>query len=152
MGHISAHRRRYGWSRLLLGALAAALAIGVAGYVAFGWHWLDALTLVGGNQSKTSHLSIPTTLARLTGLGKEPVRIAALTLYAALFAYLLAWTWRGNDWLRAAAWATLGLLLATAWLLPWYLIWPLPLVALSRDRKLIALTLILTAFQLGARL
>ena len=130
----------------------AALAIGVAGYAAFGWHWLDALTLVGGNQSKTSHLSVPSTLARLTGLGKEPVRIAALTLYAALVAYLLAWTWRGNDWLRAAAWATLGLLLATAWLLPWYLIWPLPLVALSRDRKLIALTLILTAYQLGARL
>ena len=69
-----------------------------------------------------------------------------------LFAYLLAWTWRGDDWLRAAAWATLGLLLATSWLLPWYLIWPLPLVALSRDRKLIALTLILTAYQLGARI
>jgi len=138
--------------RLMLGAalaLSAALAIS---YLAFGWHWLQAIGLAGENQSKTSHLSIPSTAARLTGLGKEPVRAAALTLYAALFAYLLAWTWRGGDWLRAAAWASFGLLLATSWLLPWYLIWTLPLAALSRDRRLQFLVLALTAFQLGARL
>ena len=81
-----------------------------------------------------------------------PVRAAALTLYAALVIYLLVWTYRGADWLRAAAWATFGLLLATAWLLPWYLLWPLPLVALSRDRALQLLTLALTAYQLGARI
>ena len=46
----------------------------------------------------------------------------------------------------------LGLLLATSWLLPWYLIWALPLAALSRDRTLQLLVLALTAFQLGARL
>ncbi len=138
--------------RWLIGALVALAALVIAGYLAFGWHWLAAIGLAGENQSKTSHLSIPSTAARLTGLGKEPVRIAALALYAALFAYLLAWTWRGGDWLRAAAWASFGLLLATAWLLPWYLIWTLPLTALSRDRKLQLLVLALTAFQLGARL
>ena len=47
---------------------------------------------------------------------------------------------------------TLGLLLATSWLLPWYLIWLLPLAAISRDRPLILLTLALTAYQLGARI
>jgi hypothetical protein len=74
-----------------------------------------------------------------------------LVLYAAFVAYLLLWTHRGNDWLRAAAWAATGLLLATAWLLPWYLLWPLPLAALSRDRALKLLLLALTAYQLGAR-
>ena len=69
-----------------------------------------------------------------------------------LFAFLLAWTWRGGDWIRAAGWAAAGLLLATAWLLPWYLIWALPLAALSRDRPLQLLVLALTAFQLGARI
>ncbi|HEX2097369.1 MAG TPA: hypothetical protein VHF50_08385, partial [Solirubrobacterales bacterium] len=58
----------------------------------------------------------------------------------------------GGDWLRAAAWTTLGLLLATSWLLPWYLVWLLPLTALSRDTPLTALTLALTAYQLGARI
>jgi alpha-1,6-mannosyltransferase len=137
-------------ARLVLGASVAALAMGAAAYAAFGWHWLHALELAD-HQHKTTHLSIPTTLARLTGLNETAVRAAALTLYATLFIYLLIRTWRGHDWLRNAAWASLALLLATAWLLPWYLIWALPLVALSRDRPLQLLMLALTAFQLFAR-
>lgn len=97
-------------------------------------------------------MSVPVTAARLGGLDPTAVRVVALALYAALVIYLLIRTWRGADWLRAAAWASFGLLLATAWLLPWYLIWALPLVALSRDRPLQLLTLALTAFQLPARM
>ncbi len=139
-------------ARLLAGVGVAALAIGVAAYAAFGWHWLHGIELAGSHQHKTSHLSIPTTVARITGLDPTAVRIAALALFAAAFIYLLAWTWRGNDWLRAASWASFALLIATAWLLPWYLIWALPLVALSRDRPLQLLTLALTLDQLPARL
>jgi len=139
-------------SRFLLGSAAAALAFGMAAYAAFGWHWLHGIELAGNHQQKTSHLSVPTTVARITGLDPAAVRAAALTLFAATFIYLLAWTWRGNDWLRAAAWASFALLIATAWLLPWYLIWALPLVALSRDRPLQLLTLALTAYQLPARM
>jgi len=138
--------------RLLLGAGGAALLLGLAAFAAFDWHWLDAIGLAGENQHRTSHLSIPITLARLTGLNATAVRAAALIAYAALFIYLLIRTWRGADWLRCAAWASFALLLATAWLLPWYLIWTLPLVALSRDRPLQLLTLALTAYQLPARL
>ena len=138
--------------RLLAGAVGALAGIGVAAYVAFGWDWLEAFGLAGENQGRTSYMSIPVTFARLTGLAVDPVRIAALLLYAAAFAGLLAWVWRGADWVRAAAWAAIGLLLATSWLLPWYLIWPLPLVAISRDKPLQLLTLALTAYQLGARI
>lgn len=138
--------------RLLAGGAAAALAIGLASYAAFGWSWLDALGLAGENQDRTSHMSVPITTARLTGLGPTAVRAAALALFAAAFAYLLIETWRGRDWLRCAAWASVALLLATAWLLPWYLIWALPLVALSRDRPLQLLALALTAYQLPARI
>lgn len=141
-----------GRALFLLGAALALVTIGLAAYLAFGWHWLDALWLAGRRQGKTSHLSIPSTFARITGLDPAAARAAALILFAALVAWLLAWTWRGGDWIRAAAWASLGLLLATAWLLPWYLIWALPLAALSRDRSLQLLTLALTAYQLGARL
>jgi alpha-1,6-mannosyltransferase len=137
---------------LLAGALLGALAISVAAYLAFGWDWLGGFGLAGENQSRTSHLSIPITFARLTGLDPDGVRLAAAILFAALVAYLLTWTWRGGDWVRAAAWAGFALLLATAWLLPWYLLWPLPLVAISRDRTLQLLMLALTAYQLGARI
>ena len=46
----------------------------------------------------------------------------------------------------AAGWATLALLLSTAWLLPWYAIWLLPLAAVSGDRRLRAATLVLCAY------
>jgi alpha-1,6-mannosyltransferase len=138
--------------RLLLAAVGAAAAIGVAAWLAFGWDWLSAFGLAGENQGRTSHMSIPVTAARLTGLDPDLTRAAALVLFAALVIHLLRWTWRGGDWVRAAAWTAAGLLLATSWLLPWYLIWLLPLAAISRDRPLQLLTLGLTAYQLGARI
>jgi alpha-1,6-mannosyltransferase len=152
-GSKAAHISTFGpVGRLLAGMGLGVVGVGLIAYLAFGWHWLDAFVLAGENQGRTSHLSIPTTLARLSGIGEGATRAGALALYAALVAYLLIWTYRGNDWLRAAAWATTGLLLATAWLLPWYLLWPLPLAALSRDRVLKLLVLALTAYQLGARI
>ncbi len=140
-----------GGGRFLLGAAIAVLAIGAAGYAAFGWHWLDSLGLAGENQGRVSNYSVPNLLSELLNLDIDLVRAAAIAAYLGLLAALLLWVWRGADWLRAAGWAALGLLLATAWLLPWYLIWALPLAALSRDTKLQLLVLALTALQLAAR-
>jgi alpha-1,6-mannosyltransferase len=137
---------------LLLGALAAAVVIGAAGYLAFGWEWLHAFGLARENQGRTSHMSIPVTFARLTAIDESAARVAALAIFGAAVLWLLAWTWRGGDWIRAAAWAGTGLLLATSWLLPWYLVWPLPLAAVARDRALAFVLLALTAYQLGARI
>jgi hypothetical protein len=145
---IGSSRRR----GLLAGALGAALTIGAAAWLGFGWDWLRGFGLAGENQDRTSYMSIPITAARLTGIDPDAVRVSAAILFALAVACLLVWTWRGGDWVRAAAWAALALLLATAWLLPWYLIWVLPLAAISRDRPLQLLTLALTAYQLGARI
>jgi alpha-1,6-mannosyltransferase len=147
----AAHRGFRPLGRFLVGAAAGAVAIGVAAHAAFGWRWLDGIELAEDNQGHASHMSVPITFARLSGLDATAVRAVALTLFAASLLYLLNRTRLGGDWLRCAAWASLGLLLATAWLLPWYLIWALPLVALSRDRPLQLLTLALTAYQLFAR-
>ncbi|MFP5389204.1 MAG: polyprenol phosphomannose-dependent alpha 1,6 mannosyltransferase MptB [Thermoleophilia bacterium] len=138
--------------RFPLGVLAAVALVALVAHPAFGWNWLHAFTLAGENQGRTSHMSIPITTSRLTGLGSNLVRTSFLAVYAVLVIYLLAWTYRGGDWLRATAWATTGLLFATAWLLPWYLLWPLPAAALSRDRAVQLLLLGLTAYQLGARI
>jgi hypothetical protein len=146
---------RGGWrsvALLLAGGAVAAAGIAVAAYLAFGWDWLHGFGLAGENQSRTSYMSLPITLARLAGIDPDPVRAAAVVLFAATVLYLLAWTWRGADWVRAAGWASFALLIATSWLLPWYLIWPLPLAAISRDRPLQLLTLALTAYQLGTRI
>jgi alpha-1,6-mannosyltransferase len=145
---LGATRRR----RMLLGALAAAVPIALVSTLVFGWHWLGALGVAGGNLEKTSNMSLPVRLSDWTGIDRDAMRIAALYIYVAFFAYLLVQTWRGADWLRAAGWAGAGLLITTTWLLPWYLIWVLPLAALSRDRTLRIVVLALTALLLGTRI
>ena len=139
-------------NRMLAGMLAAAIGIGIVAWLVFGWDWLSAFGLAGENQGRTSHMSLPITVARIAGLDPDAVRLVALVLFLTLLFQLLLWTWRGFDWVRAAAWTAAGLLLATSWLLPWYLVWLLPLAAISRDRPLQLLTLALTAYQLGARI
>ena len=88
---------------------------------------------------------MPGTLSRLLGVGVDPIRYALAAAYLASVIGLLVWVLRGADWVRAAGWAALGLLVATAWLVPWYLIWVLPLAAVSRDRPLVVATVLLTA-------
>ena len=51
-----------------------------------------------------------------------------------------------GDWISRAGWATLALIASLAWLMPWYLIWLLPLAALGSSRALRRTTLALTAF------
>jgi hypothetical protein len=51
-----------------------------------------------------------------------------------------------GDWISRAGWATLALIASLAWLMPWYLIWVLPLAALGSSRALRRAMLALTAF------
>src|SRR5680860_669670 len=137
--------------RLALGALLAALAIGIAAAIAFGAGAAESLSLIDRNQEATTRYSVPATLSRLLGVGVDPLRTVALVAFL-IAAGLAAWrTWRGADWVRTAGWAGLAMLLATGWLLPWYLIWVLPLAAIARDRALVGCLLALTAFQLISR-
>lgn len=137
--------------RVLGGMIVAALILVSAALAAFGVHAGDALGLVGENQALTSHYSVPTTLSRLTGVDLDLVRIAALVLLGLAVLGLVRWTIRGGDWVRAAGWAALALLLATSWLLPWYVVWALPFAAVARDRALVAGVIALCGFQLVNR-
>ena len=76
---------------------------------------------------------------------------AEMIAFVGVAAVALLLAWRGRDWISAAGWATLALLVATQWLLPWYLVWLLPLAALARDRKLLVGTLAFTALLVAIR-
>ena len=140
----------------LAAAIAAGLAVAGIALLGFGADALDALGLIGSNQERTSRFSFPYRTAELLGAvlpgDRLDYRSAVRALYAAAFALLLAWlllrTRRGADPLASAGWATAGLLVASAWLVPWYGLWLLPLAALSGDRRLIIATLALTAWML----
>lgn len=145
-------RRPGGALRFLAGAALAAAALALASLLAFGPHALDSLRVAGENQGRVSSFSIPNLLSEASNLDIGTVRALALAAYGALLAALVRWVWRGADWIRAAGWAALGLLLASSWLLPWYVVWALPLAALSRDDRLVGAVWALTALQLAARL
>jgi Glycosyltransferase family 87 len=136
----------------LLGAGVAAALLAAFAYAAFDWHWLDTLGLARENQGRVSNWSLPNLLSELLNIDVDLVRTVTVTAFLALVALLLLSVWRGADWVRATGWAALGLLLATAWLLPWYIVWTLPFAALSRDLRLISAVLALTALQLAARI
>lgn len=145
---LGALRRR----RFLSGAAVAAVAIAGAALAAFGTHALDSAELVGENQGRVSNYSLPNLLSELLGIGTGPMRALAAAAFVVLLLALGRWVLRGGDWIRATGWAALGLLLATAWLLPWYIVWALPFAALSRDNRLVTAVLLLTALQLPARI
>lgn len=133
--------------RLLAAMVVAAASIVAVTLLAFGGSAAEALGVAGENQGTVSRWSVPGTLARISGVDVDPIRVVLATLYAAAVVALLVSVARGADWVRAAGWAALGLLVATAWMVPWYLIWLLPPAAVSRDRALIAGAAALTAFQ-----
>ena len=133
--------------RLLAGAVGAAAVIGAVTLVLFGGSAAEALGVAGDNQETVSRWSVPGTLARITGIDVDPIRAVFAAAYGVLVIALLAATWRGADWVRMAGWAAFGLLVATSWMVPWYVVWLLPLAAVARDRALVAGAIALTFFQ-----
>jgi hypothetical protein len=131
----------------LLGALAA-LALGtLAGYAAFGLHGIDVVAALNRDAAFVSTDSFPTELAHLFGKpGVFPVDHALLKAALVLIVAHLLWrTWRGYDWVAASGWTLLAISVTSTWLLAWYILWPLPLAAVSRDRRLLLATLAVQA-------
>ena len=51
-----------------------------------------------------------------------------------------------RDWMNGAGWSTFALIASLAWLVPWYVVWLLPLAALGTSRGLRRVSLVLTVF------
>jgi hypothetical protein len=143
--------------RRLVPAVATVVALVAIGLIAFGTHALDAFSLISSNQDRTSRWSFPYKTAQLLGAVlpgdrldyRDTVRVLFAVAFAAVFAWLLWRAWRGvTDVLDAIGCATLAILIASAWLVPWYILWLLPFAALSRDRRLHLATLVLCAWML----
>ncbi len=131
-----------------LAAVAGLALVAVLGLIGFGSHALGFLNAVGEQQQLVAAHSVPAETARLVGLDGTPSwwRHCFVAAFLLVLLYELWRVVRGADWRAAAGWSTLALLLSTAWLLPWYAIWPLPLAAVCSDRRLRAATLLLCAY------
>ena len=131
----------------ILGAVGA-LALGaLVGYAAFGVHGLDLIGALNRDAAFVSTDSFATEIAHLFGKpGVFPVDHALLKAALVLIALHLLWrTWRGYDWVAASGWTLLAISVTSTWLLAWYIIWPLPLAVVARDRRLLLATLTVQA-------
>jgi hypothetical protein len=53
---------------------------------------------------------------------------------------------RRVDWLTGAGWSTFALVCSLSWLVPWYIVWVLPLAALGASIRLRRATIAFTVF------
>ena len=134
--------------RLAAGAVGAAGILAGVALAAFGSGALESVEVLSGNQALNSRVSLPVYLSDELAIELDTVKAVCLGVYAVSLAGLLAWVALGADWIRATGWAFAGLLLATSYLTPWYAIWLLPPAALARDRALVVVSLLISAFML----
>jgi alpha-1,6-mannosyltransferase len=135
----------------ILGALAA-LAVGaVIAYLAFGVHGLDVVSALNRDAAFVSTDSFAAEIAHLFGKpGVFPVDHDLLKAALVLIALHMMWrTWRGYDWVAASGWTLLAISVTSTWLLAWYILWPLPLAVVTRDRRLLVATLAVQALFLA---
>jgi alpha-1,6-mannosyltransferase len=127
--------------RILTGAAIATVPLAAMSLAFFGLaipNLVDQSTLL-------TDFSIPNVVGDLLGLGggtPELLRFANVALVVAVIVLLR----RRRDWLTGAGWATLALIASLAWLVPWYVIWLLPLAGLGTSVRLRRATLLLTAY------
>ncbi len=152
-GQMSRARRR----DLLFGAGVAAALLTVFAFVLFGTGPLHLPATIETVQGKGNGQSIPGFIGTHLGLGTIglPAALSLGTLFAAVLCWLLWRVWCGQlDWIVAAGWAAIALLVSAASLAPWYVAWLMPLAALGRDRRLwrasILLTVVIGCFELLA--
>jgi hypothetical protein len=130
--------------QVLIGMLVAGVVVGAASLLAFGLHIPDLST-----QSRVVTLeSVPNLIGLAVGAGGETDlihRLMSLALGVSLIS--CCWfAWRRRETLTAEGWASVALLVTLGWVLPWYVVWILPLAALSASRRLRATALALGVY------
>jgi hypothetical protein len=132
---------------VLIGAAAAvALFVGLT-LAWFGTGPVHLFATVHKVQSEGDWHSIPGFIGAQFGTSVGHVTGIVLgVLFLTVCAVLLQRVWQAKlDWIDAGAWTALALLLTASSLLPWYVVWLLPLAALSTDRWLWRIALVTTA-------
>ena len=127
-------RRPRALVQVLIGMVATGVVLGAASLVAFGLHIPDLSTqsrLVTGE-------SIPNLLGLAVGAGGETLTLHTIMTAALGLVVVLCCVqaYRRRDPITACGWASVALLVTLSWVLPWYVLWVLPLAALSTSRRL----------------
>lgn len=126
------------------GMIAAGALLAAVSVTAFGLHLPDLST-----QSRLVTTLSPSNLLGLaTGSGGATAGLLHLLSGVLALSVLAAciFAWRKRDSITPAGWASIALLMTLSWVLPWYVLWVLPMAALSRSRSLRAVSLVFGVF------
>ena len=135
-------RRR---ARFLAGAAVGAVAVAAVSVAAFGLHLPNAAnqtTIVTG-------WSAPNIAGLLLGFGGASSAFVALVdvgLVGVVCALVVSVARGRRDWLSGAGLATLALIASMCWLMPWYVLWLLPLAAVGANLRVRRAALAVTVF------
>jgi hypothetical protein len=90
---------------------------------------------LSGQTELLTTFSVPQVVGLAIGIGGGAPGLlkAAGVAFVLTVAYLVR---RRGNWLSDAGWATVALLASLAWLMPWYVIWVLPLAAFGTSLRL----------------
>jgi hypothetical protein len=127
--------------RLVGGMVLAAIPLAAASLDAFG-HTIPNLS---DQSSLLTSFSIPNLLGLVLGQGGGTPTLVRLGSVAVVVVVAVL-VWRRGDWLTGAGWSTLALVCSLAWLVPWYIVWVLPLAALGSSIRLRRATVVFTVF------
>jgi hypothetical protein len=92
-----------------------------------------------------TNFSVPNLVGLLAGAGGGSplvLRVAAVGVVLAVVHQF----YRGRTWMTGAGWSTVALIASLGWLMPWYVIWLLPLAGLAASAWLRRVSLVITAF------
>jgi hypothetical protein len=134
-------------TRVLEGAAAATLPLAAASIAAFGF----AIPNVSNQSTIVTPFSGPNIVGLVLGFGGGAptlLRVANLLAVLAVAGLVGAVALRRLDWLTGAGAATLALLASLAWLMPWYVVWVLPLAAIGSSLRLRRTAAAVTVFLL----
>jgi alpha-1,6-mannosyltransferase len=127
--------------RFVVGAALAAVPMIALSLALFGL----SIPNLSDQSSLLTDFSIPNVVGLAIGIGGGTPGLLKIAIVCVLLviAYEVA---RERDWLAGAGWSTFALLASLAWLVPWYVIWLLPLAALATSVNLRRTALAMTAF------
>lgn len=126
---------------VIIGAVLAAIPLVALSLALFGF----SLPNLSQQSSLLTPFSFPNLFGFFLGVGGGTPGVLRLATVALIVTIALLVRRRG-DWLTHAGWATVALIASLAWLMPWYVIWVLPLAALGTSVRLRRTAVALTVF------
>ncbi|HEX3688356.1 MAG TPA: glycosyltransferase family 87 protein [Solirubrobacteraceae bacterium] len=138
---VAAHTRQRR-VQVLVGAAVSAVPLIALDLALFGF----SLPNLSQQSTLLTGFSITNVFGLLLGIGGTPalLKIAAVGVVLVVAHQF----YRNRDWIGGAGWSTLALIASLSWLMPWYVVWLLPLAALGTSVRLRKLAAVLTVYLL----